>query len=407
MNSCSGGSDFDVIVIGAGPIGLCSAIALAQAEFKVALVEKSDLAPIEHPKHDGRGYAISHGTMRILKNLGLWEHLIEEPSPIKSIYVQEQNTPFFLTFFAHDVREDAMGYLVESHVLRGAIWKGYESVKDKLTLFTNAHITHLEQSQHTVLLEVDVSGDALHMETPLLIACDGKYSETKKKIGIESKVYEYGHHALVTRFKHERPHENMAYEYFYPEGPFAILPLKGNESSLVWCDTSEKIEALKSLNEASFSALLEKRFPHLGQVEASCTRFSYPLTAILSETYSKGRVTLLGDAAQAIHPVAGQGLNLGMRGLGYLIEEIIHSRKNGGDWGSPFVLQAYEKALMRDRRKFFCLTHGLIKLYEKDFKPLSMIRSLGLGIVNKIPVLKKKLIQEAMGSGKNLPNLMK
>lgn len=396
-------NNHDIIIIGAGPVGLTTAIALAQSGFKIALVEKAPLSSIEKPQNDGRGYALSYGTIMIFKALGLWHFLENIASPIKSIHVQENKTPFYLNFEAEHINNDAMGYLVESHTLRETLWQGLIQQKNNITLITDAEILNFNQDARFVSLQLEDKT----LTAPLLIAADGRHSSFKQKLNIQSKTFPYNHHALVTRFKHDKPHNQTAYEYFYPAGPFAILPLNGNESSLVWCDNPEVVATLKTLSNEDFAAHLYERFSNLGSISCNADRFSYPLSAILSEKLYQGRVVLLGDAAQAIHPVAGQGLNLGMRGLAELAEHIVNARLHGQDWGDSFVLEAYEKQILKTRRKFFTLMHGLVKLYGIDFKPLSMIRTIGLGLVHRLPPLKQAMMKEAMGAGSKQPKLMR
>lgn len=395
---------YDIILIGAGPIGLTMAITLAQHGFKIAVVEKAPISFIENPQHDGRGYALSYGTIMIFKALDLWDFIKDTASPIKSIHVQENKTPCYLNFEAHHINNDgAMGYLIESHTLREMLWHGYKQQKDNIRLITEADILNFTQNAQQVTLELK---DEM-LSAPLLIAADGRHSSFKEKLNIQSKTFPYDHHALVTRFAHTNPHHHCAYEYFYPSGPFAILPLNGNESSLVWCDKPDIVKTLKTLNNEDFAAHIYERFPDLGNITCKADRFSYPLSAILSEKLYHGRVVLLGDAAQAIHPVAGQGLNLGMRGLAELAEHIVNARLHGQDWGDSFVLDAYQKKILRTRRKFFILMHGLVKLYGIDFKALSIIRNIGLEIVNRLPPLKHMMMKEAMGAGSTQPKLMR
>ncbi|MDP1975146.1 MAG: UbiH/UbiF/VisC/COQ6 family ubiquinone biosynthesis hydroxylase [Alphaproteobacteria bacterium] len=394
----------DIILIGAGPVGLTMAIALAQSGFKIALVEKAPLSIINNPQHDGRGYALSYGTIMIFKALGLWHFIENIASPIRSIHVQENKTPCYLNFEANQINADAaMGYLVESHILRDMLWHGYVEEKDNITLITESEIIDYKQDPHQAIIHLN---DQI-LSAPLLIAADGRHSSFKQRLNIQSKTFPYNHHALVTRFKHVKPHNHRAYEYFYPAGPFAILPLMGNESSLVWCDKPEIVTTLKTLNNDDFAAHIYERFSDLGHISCNADRFSYPLSAILSEKLYQGRVVLLGDAAQAIHPVAGQGLNLGMRGLAELAEHIVNARLHGQDWGDSFVLDAYQKKILSTRRKFFILMHGLVKLYDIDFKPLSIIRNIGLGLVNRLPPLKHAMMREAMGAGSTQPKLMR
>jgi 2-octaprenyl-6-methoxyphenol hydroxylase len=392
----------DIILVGAGPVGMSTAIALAQYGFRIALIEKAPLLSLVNPDNDGRGYALSHGTIMIYKTLGIWEYMEKEASPIEKIHVQENNTPFYLHFDASSENYNALGYLVESHILRKALWTKYLDHQDKIQLLSASEISDFHQNDQCVTVKIN----DLTLTSPLVIAADGRHSEFKKKLCIQSKNFDHGHHALVTRFAHEKPHHHCAFEYFYPQGPFAILPLQGNESSLVWCDYPEKVQELKNKEPHEFASLLYERFPNLGKITTHYPKFSYPLTAILSENLYKGRIALLGDAAQAIHPVAGQGLNLGMRGMAELTELIVKARLHGQDWGDSFVLDTYQKKLFKDRRSMFALTHGLVKLYDIEFKPLTMIRSMGLGLVNKLPPLKRRMMQEAMGAGKDMPLLM-
>lgn len=377
----------DVVIIGGGPVGLSAAIGFTQKGLSVTLIEKNAYKP---PQEDGRGYALSYGTIAFLDHIHVWPQLKSMASPIKSIEVTEKDTISKLHFDDSDYPQEAMGYLVESHYLNEALHAQISS----LDIRYEEEVEAIETSLGHQVLSFK-KGEPL--QARLVIAADGKKSMMRTKMGINVQHHDYPHPAFVTRINHELPHNNKAYEIFLKSGLLAVLPLRGNQSSIVWCMEEEKISQMMEAEQEVVESALYKIFPDLGKVTLAAPRFTYPLKAVLSDRLVAQRFVLLGDAAQSIHPVAGQGLNLGFRGLQTLYRHIVKAFDLGLDIGSDQILNFYEKEHLKERRKFYRLTDALIHLYDTPVIPLRPLRRMGIGILDRIKPLKRAMIRQAMG----------
>lgn len=377
----------DIVIIGAGPIGLSAAIGFLQKGLSVVVVEKNAR---KTPVEDGRGYALSYGTTSFLNQIRVWSDLKSKASPIKSIEVAEKGSSQKLHFDSSDYPQEAMGYLVESHLLNASLQKAASEVE----IIYEEEVVEAETSLGYQKLSLK-NGDVI--KARLLIAADGKKSSMRDKMGISFKTQNYPHPAFVTRISHEFPHENRAYEIFLEKGLLALLPLNGNKSSVVWCMEEQDAQDMVAAEAGKVEKAIYSMFPALGQITLAGNRFTYPLKAVLSDQLAAARFVLLGDSAQSIHPVAGQGLNLGFRGLHTLYCHIAKAFDLGLDIGSDQILNFYEKEHLKERQKFYHLTDALIHLYDTPVVPLKPLRRVGLGLVNRIAPLKRAMIKQAMG----------
>ncbi len=385
---------FDITVIGAGPIGSLCAILLAQLGLKVAIIDRAPKKVLENPTRDGRGIALTYGSKTVLEKLNIWQKIpISEAEDIKEIRVSDGDSPLFLHFDGAEAGDHPLGFIVESHLVRKFIFKHLVKQKN-ITVFDNTTIANFDVLPAHV--EIDLGQEKL--KSALLVAADGRYSFAREKMGIEYIDHDYKQMAMVCSVTHDKPHFGVAHERFLTPGPLAFLPMTGNKSSIVWTESPANAADIMQLSNESFSALMQKRFgSHLGSITLDGGRWSYPLKMVHARTYTKQRFALVGDSAHAVHPIAGQGLNLGLRGVCTLVEEIEKAQKIGLDIGSLTPLEAYESRQKTAAISMIVATHGLNALFANDTLPVKVVRDLGLAAVNEMPGLKNWFMKQAMG----------
>lgn len=404
--TAKGGDRLDVLIGGGGYVGLSLAVALKQADpaIQVALV---DLRQRSEMEKDPRASAIIAAASRMLDQLGVWRDIEPHAEPIMEMIVTDSRLrdlvrPVFLTFegevapgepFAHMVPN---GKMVASLADRAASLGVEIIAPDAVTDF------------HEVDAGVEVtlrSGKTL--QARLLVAADGVRSRLRDLAGIQTVKWEYGQAGIVTTVSHERPHEGRAEEHFLPSGPFAILPLKDNKSSLVWTETQEEAEKLVKGDDFTFELELERRFGHhLGEIKLAGPRNAYPLGLTLARSFVRPRFALAGDAAHGIHPISGQGLNLGFKDVAALAEVLIEARRLGQDIGALDVLEKYERWRRFDTFRMGVVTDVLNRLFSNDSDALRAVRDVGLGVVDRMPFLKRFFIRQAAGLTGEMPRLL-
>lgn len=401
------GETADVVVAGGGGVGLVLALAIRHADPN-AVVVVVDGRPRAAAADDNRASAIAGAARRMLTRLGVWRRLEGVVEPIRGMIVTDSRLadavrPVFLTFdgdvepgepFAHMVPNGAMAVAVdEMAAARGVVLRAPESVVD------------FEADAHGV--DVELAGGG-RLRTRLLVAADGVRSQLRGLAGIGVVRHDYGQSGIVTTVAHERPHGGRAVEHFLPSGPFAILPLKGDRSSIVWTEPTAEANRLVGLDEFTFEVELERRFGRLlGAIRPEGRRAAYPLGLVLARSFVAPRFALAGDAAHGIHPIAGQGINLGFRDAAALAEVVVEARRLGLDPGGADVLARYERWRRFDTLQMGLVTDVLNGLFRTDFDPLRLARDVGLGLVDRLPGLKKRFIREAAGLAGDLPRLMR
>jgi 2-octaprenyl-6-methoxyphenol hydroxylase len=393
---------YDLAIVGGGIMGTSLAIALSDAGLDVALIDAKNPKHFLDKKQDGRGFAVAYGSKCLFETLGLWEGMSIDAETIKEIHVSEHGSLFFLHFDPVSKKDQAMGYLVKSERVHNALWQGILD-RPKITHYTPEKVVSFESDNYGGRLCLE-SGTCI--DATLVVAADGKNSFLRELVGIDVKRWSYPHHALVTTIKHQQPHNGIAYEHFFRNGPFAVLPLQKNHSSIVWCEPEDIVDDLKHLSEEQFNQRITEKFPYLGKCQLAADRISYPLEAMVAKQFTANRLALIGDAAHAIHPISGQGLNLGLRDVAHLAELIVDHHRVGLDIGSEQLLSEYAKRRKWDSIALVGLTDGLTKLFTNSYQSLHYLRTVGLGIVNKIPPLKKMFVKRAMGVGGKKPRLI-
>jgi 2-octaprenyl-6-methoxyphenol hydroxylase len=397
----------DIVIAGGGTAGLAAALAVKQGAPGLR-IEVIDARPPGVGKPDERASAIAAAARRMLERLGVWGELEPEAQPILAMEITDSRLgdavrPIFLTFDGEVAEGEPFAHMVPNGPLLAALREAAETAGIALT--APGSVTGFAASDGHVAVALG-SGD--ERRPKLLVAADGIRSRLRALAGIRTVEWSYPQTAIVANVRHERPHEGVAVEHFLPGGPFAILPLKGNRSSLVWTERSDDARKLLASDDFVFGIELERRFGHrLGRIDLDGPRQSHPLGLILARDFVRPRFALLGDAAHGIHPIAGQGLNLGFRDAAALAETIVDAYRLGLDIGALDVLRRYERWRRYDTFQMGVTTDVLNRLFSNDVGPVRAIRDIGLGIVDRLPRLKRVFIGEAAGLGGDPPKLLK
>ncbi len=400
--------DSDILIVGGGLAGLPLALACAQGGLTVTVVDALDPATATDAKFDGRVSAIAFASCRMFEQLGVTQHLKGQMQPINDIMVsdgrvREGASPFFLHFDHKEIGDEPLGNLIENRHIRIALQKTVEA-EPRIRLIAPQSVKHVDYgSQVTATL---ANGDKVTAR--LCFAADGRSSPTREAAGIKTIGWDYGQTGIVCTVVHELPHEGVAQEYFLPGGPFAILPMVGNRSSLVWTEKTADAKAILALNDDAFAEEMQARFgDYLGACAPVGPRWSYPLTLQLARDYVRPRLALVGDAAHGIHPIAGQGLNLGLRDVAAAAEVIVDAARLGLDIGSLDVLERYQRWRRFDNVALSLLMDGLNRLFSNDIGPVRLARDLGLGLVSQIGPARRFFMRHAGGVVGDLPRLLR
>jgi 2-octaprenyl-6-methoxyphenol hydroxylase len=410
--------NFDLAIIGGSFAGMTAALALANvsSKLKIAIIEKQDILKTDR-KRDGRAYAISSSSLKLFKEIGIFDEVVKEAGVISDIKITDYKSPFFLDFLSRDVGGD-LGLIIENYHIHNAL-RNQILLRENITVFApnfyeeiefgavsrrEDNVTNLPPlvtpSSRRGLEDVSIKlGDKKILNSKLLLACDGRFSKLRDIYQIHTAVKKYHQTAIVFNISHERSHENIAWEKFLPGGPLAILPMKNqNQSSIVWISPDQTAQAILSLDEENFISQLTKKMENcLGKVEVISEKFSYPLIAIEAEKFFHKKMLLIGDASCGVHPIAGQGFNLAIAGINILCDLVKETLRLGEEISSQSLIDSYNKKARYEAKKMLVATDILNSLFETKSLSLSLARDLGLGLVNKIPSLKKFFIKSAGG----------
>jgi 2-octaprenyl-6-methoxyphenol hydroxylase len=398
----------DVVIGGGGMVGLALGIALAKGGLEVVVADPVSEADALGTSFDGRVSALAFASVRMFKALGIWEFLAPHAQPIDDILVTDAKlgaapSPFSLHFDHRDLGAP-LGFIAENRHIRQALFAA-SGTAPNLKFMAPAAL---------LALEADVSGvdarlaNGSGVRARLAVAADGRDSPIRAAMGIGVVSWSYPQWGIVATVHHERPHNGVAYEHFLPSGPFAILPLTGNRSSLVWTEREDIAPRMMALPKPDFDAEIARRFgAHLGKTHSEELRWSYPLRFHLARSYVKGRFALAGDAAHGIHPIAGQGLNLGLKDAAALADVLLEAVSLGLDPGGLDVLTRYERWRRFDSFTLALAMDGLNRLFSNDIAPLRLARDLGMGIVDRIGPMRRFFMRHAGGDVGRLPRLMR
>lgn len=396
----------DVIIFGGGLVGLALASALDSSGLSVIVVDPADPAPRSKASFDGRTSAVSSSSMRMLEAIGVADHLPEPGCPIWRIAVADGLNPGGLHFDPDD--GEPLGFMHENRHLRAALHDRAEAGKNAWLLWKSG-VASTERGEAGVIVALD---DGRRLHAPLLIGADGRNSATREAAGINIATWKYSQQAIVSVLRHERPHDHIAYEIFYPTGPFALLPMnddsKGHRSAIVWSVPDEDAAGWLSLTDEDFAAEAQAAMgAFLGRVEMLAPRSSYPLGFHHAARMTAERLALIGDAAHAIHPIAGQGLNLGFRDVAALAQVVVEGARLGLDLGDSQLLDRYQRWRSLDALSVAFATDTLTRLYGVPGKTASAVRRFGMGLVGRISPLRNRLMSEARGTSGDLPLLLR
>lgn len=393
----------EVCILGAGPVGATLAAALAAGGVRTAVVDAAPLPPMEMPAFDGRAYAIAATSRRLLDAAGVWDRLPEEPCPIHGIRVAdgrpgERASPLSLHFDHAELAGEPFGWMVEARALRVALNARLPLLPD-LAIFAPATAA-VERSAEGVVIRLS-NGQQIHAR--LVVGAEGRHSPLRRAAGIPVTRIDYGCMGIVGAVAHEASHNNQALEQFLPHGPFAQLPMHGipghpHVSAIVWTERTALARRCLALDDAAYGRQIAARIgDHLGAVTPVGRRWSYPLSAMHVARFTAERMALVGDAAHGIHPIAGQGLNLGFRDVAALAELVSEAVAAGEDPGGPALLARYQAARRPDSLLMLGATHALERLFTSSLPPVRLARRLGIAAVDRLPGLKRFFAARAMG----------
>ena len=400
--------DADIAIVGGGLNGAMMGLALAEAGFTVTIIDFHTAKLQQSPQFDGRSYSLAIASVRLLQALGLWETLAPNAQPILEIKVADcraysNPSPYFLHFDHHEIEEGPMGHMVEDRHLRPLLQQSLQSAS-QINYRTGVSLSDMTITDTHAQVILDTQEI---ITARLVIGADGRQSQTAKRAGIKRTGWRYGQTSLVCALNHYTSHQGIACQYFMPSGPLAILPLKGNRSSIVWTESDANAATIMAMDDREYLAVLQPRIgDYLGTIELAGARYSYPLDLTIAQNYVAARLALVGDAAHGVHPIAGQGLNLGLRDIAALSEVLSDARQRGEDFSSLAVLLRYQEWRRFDTTALSVATDTVNRLFSNDSLLLRSLRDLGMGAINRLPALRRSFIREAAGLTGDLPRLM-
>lgn len=398
--------DADIIIVGGGHAGLTQSLLLAQSGFKVTCIDRDDYSKTNYQTKDGRTTAISYGSHLIMKQTGVWDGFLPYACPIKSIDILDNQSPTLLNFASQEMGSEikekddiSFGWIIDNFIIHQVLQDAIEK---------NSNITHISGSvvadyqNHSDYMKA-ILENGKEFRAKLIIGADGRQSFTREWMNVGAKEWSYNQQAIVTTVTHEQPHQNIAIEHFKSEGPLAILPMlnseKGeNRSALVWTQHGKNANSMLACDDTTFITALNNLFPKFyGEVTSIGKRFSYPLNFVHAYDYIAPRMVLIADAAHGIHPIAGQGLNLGLRDVKELNNILKKAKNNNEDIGALHVLKKYQNVRRPDNMAMAVATDFLNKLFSNNIIPLGIARKIGLKIVGRMNPAKKFFMRQAMG----------
>ncbi len=399
--------DADILIVGGGLNGPCLALACAQAGLTSVVLDALPAVTREDVGFDGRAYALALASVRMLRALGIWDEIGAFSQPMLEIKASDGRagqgaSPSYLHFDHAEIEEGPMGHMLEDRYLRRALLGAMDGSK-LITHRANARVISQDTSG---LAQVTLEGGEV-LNSRLLIGADGRKSSVAERAGIKRTGWGYDQTALVCAVDHELPHNGIAHQFFMPGGPLAILPLPGNRSSIVWSETEPRASELASASDDDFLDALRPAFgDFLGDISLSGQRHSYPLGLTLAQSFVAEKLALVGDAAHGIHPIAGQGLNLGLRDVSALAETLADAKRRGEDFARRDVLDRYQQWRRFDTAGLAMATDGVNRLFSNNNAAIRTIRDAGMGLIGSLPSLRRRFIREAAGLTGDLPRLM-
>lgn len=398
----------EVVVLGGGLAGLSMAAALATAGVPVVCIDRD--SPDRHAEDgfDIRTTAIAYASMKVLEGAGVWKHMEQQAGPILDIRVADQFSPLFVHYDHTDVTVDGknqpFGWILDNKDMRRALFARAAELPGLVHL-APAQATRIDRSRSGASVTL---ADGRVVKARLVVGADGRRSMARESAGIRVRRWAYDQSAMICTIRHSEPHNGVAVEHFMPNGPFAVLPMTGNRSSIVWSEKTSLVDMYLKLPDDQFIDELTRRSGgYLGDIEILTRREAWPLSVLLAERFIAERLALVGESAHAIHPIAGQGLNLGLRDVAALAEVIVDAYRLGLDVGSPEVLARFQRWRRFDTVLLAAVCDGLVHLFSNNIPPLRIARDVGMAVVNRLPPLKRFFMRHAMGVVGDLPRMIK
>ena len=398
-------TDTDIAIVGGGLNGPTLAIALEQRGLNVTVIDALPAPKRGMRDFDGRSYALAHASMRLLRGIDLWDAIKDHTQPMLEIKVTDGRagtgpSPWMMHFDHTEIEEGPMGYMCQDRHLRQALLSKMDGAA-RITQMSGETVVAQSSGQLTL-----ASGKTVTAK--LIVGADGRASGTAERAGIKRTGWGYGQTAIVCAVEHELPHGGIAHQFFMPTGPLAILPLPNNCCSIVWSETETRATKIMAIDDTDFLDALRPAFgSFLGELILVGKRFSYPLGLTIANRFIADRVVLIGDAAHGVHPIAGQGLNAGLRDVAALVDVLSDAKARGEDIASAAVLARYEQWRRFDTATLAAATDTFNKLFSNDNPLLRAVRDMGMGVINATPRLRRTFIREAAGLTGDLPSLMR
>jgi 2-octaprenyl-6-methoxyphenol hydroxylase len=398
-------TQYDILIIGGGMVGASLARAISGKGWKIGVVEACPFESKAQPSYNDRVLALSWGTRLILQGVGVWQSLMPNAQPILDIHVSDRGHFGFTRLSGREEGVEALGYVITARALGEVLLKDLERLED-VELLCPASLHSLLMSEDRVEVNLDTEGERKTLACRLLVAADGGDSQVRQLLSIPVLEKSYAQTAIIANLTPGREHLGVAYERFTDSGPMAVLPMTEGRCSLVWTARDEQVSELLELDDGAFLARLQERFGYrLGRLQRVGRRHSYPLRLIQAKEQVRPRVALIGNASHTIHPVAGQGFNLGIRDVAVLADILIEVFKSGGDPGGSEPLQGYAQWRRQDHKRVVTITDTLARLFANPFEPLRMARNLALVGLDITPGLKHRVARQFMGLSGRLPRL--
>ena len=377
----------DVVIIGAGPAGLCLAKSLADIGLQTIIIERQSKSAISEPAFDGREIALTHHSAEVMRQLGLWERISTESiSPLRDARVFNGSSLFSLDIGYADTQKNELGYLISNHIIRKAAFQATESISN-IQLINEVEVNRIKTDENSARVSLN-NGETI--QAKLLVGADSRFSETRRAMGIAADMHDFGKTMMVCVMEHPIPHEHAAWEWFDYGQTLALLPMNAGRSSIVITLSPEEMNPLMKMNEDDFSREVSARFKHrLGAMRLVSSRHAYPLVTVYSKRLVGQRFALIGDAAVGMHPVTAHGFNFGLKGIATLSAEIKTALTAGRDIASQKLLLSYEQKHRRDTRPLFLATHAIAKIYSSNSPPARIFRAGALRIGSRITPFKR------------------
>ena len=400
-----GNTQYDVVIVGGGMVGASMAVALSGQGLRIAVVEAFPFRSEQQPSYDARSIALAYGSRKIFDAIGVWADMQDDATAIKNIHISDQGQFGVTRLDAKKEGVNALGYVIENRVIGGALMARLSQCDD-VSMLCPAKLESVSYEERHLNATLALDDGAQTISARLLIAADGGNSQVRKLLDIDTTRWDYNQTAVIANVTPTYPHNNVAYERFTSSGPMALLPMSDNRCSLVLTVRDESLDEVLALGDEAFLSILNDRFGfRLGKFERISERHSYPLFMQKTKEHIRSRVAIIGNAAHSLHPVAGQGFNLGIRDVSVLAEVIVAAKREGRDFGSEEILSDYVDQRKRDHMSVITFTDGLARLFSNELGPLAHLRSKGLLLTDLLPPLKHFLSRRTMGLAGRLPRL--